>query len=255
MAKHRVNRRKFIGEPTIKQDKPSPKSKPIRHSKSYYKPKKLPRISVPTPTQKHIVPVSETSIKELQKAEEKHRKSRKGRTKKIRKELRRQKRIERKRQKEEHKNIRQAKRKHTEVKQGGRYTVTPVETPTETTWEWDDRNEDYRTETLYMTEDDTDSYIFDLLLTINTVIANLEQKNTIGGWNSAGVKPLYKAMDKLQEVMNLSYVDKLNIVGRLSASLDIERIKDIVQLQIYDEVSELAYEVQGMIEGIVDKYL
>ena len=261
MAKHKVKRRKPNVMP-ITNTKPSsfkPKKAPTAHRKSYYKPK-TPKIA--TTATKSITPLNMTSqireVSKLKKREQKlHKRQYKATKKKARKlyrELRRQEKLENKtrtkiRTKAKYK-IEQDKPQATEYDIDGELTVS---------WQTQERTPDMRTvKTLDRPPQTSSDNLFEMVAYLDSAISNLELSPQQGGWNKAGTKKLSLAMEKMQDLLALEKKDPAKfdaIVASLNASKDMSRVKDIVYLQIYEDVATEADELLDVIEGILKQML
>lgn len=262
MAKHRLNRRKPNVTPkvsTAQQKDTKAKRKPIQHSKHYYKPK-TPTVSAPSTRAISTTSISKSAIRKQQRLERKQKRLRKkfikdARRKQIR-ELR-----------QEAKNIKNANKKHSLIRQGKKYKVEQdlnvsretYDEPYVVSWDTEYRNaDDMRTEgILEEPQESASDMLYDMILYLYTAKSNLELSPNQGGWNGAGVKKLDEAYEKLQELLNMEQQDPekfQQIVSSLNASKDMSRVIDIVALQVYQEVEMEATELLDVVEGVLSKF-
>lgn len=277
MAKHRINRTAKLAQ-NIKETTPEKlsrktKRQPQKRKKKYIskadrakaetvkipKPETSSLPSTPTTSPKTIerkVKSYQAKQRKLQKAKQKLYKSVKKKNRKLARELRQHEKAERRAKRE-------SKRISDSVKpnMGRSITVTPSTppptiyadtqdeyTPTETTWEYTERDEDNRT-----TETPTFDDANDFLSSLYQIILEIAERSVFA-FAYHNYRVILGTAEQVNDILGYPYEVKAKIADEIANSSDYQRIYEILNMVDYDEFESATDDLALTISSIAERY-
>jgi hypothetical protein len=276
MAKHRINRTAKLAQ-NVKETTPEKlarktKRQPQRRKKLYIskadrakaetvktaKPKTTNLPSTPTTSPKTInrkIKSYQAKQRKLQRAKQKLYKSVKKKNRKLARQLRQQEKAERRAKRE-------SKRIATSVKpnMGRSITVTPSTpppsiytqpqeyTPSETTWEYTERDEDNRT-----AETPTFDDANDFLSSLYQIVLEIAERSTFV-FAYRNYRVILGIAEKVNDILGYPYEAKAKIADEIANSSDYQRIYEILNMVDYEEFESATDDLALTISSIADRY-